>query len=247
MWTFSQNRPKNISYNASMLVLMPSRGETLERLLREQGRTPGWLARKLELPSKQSVYDYLPNARMETPREPRDRTFWVRAAEVLGVDPAIFGIQSEQSTTPGTKPTPSNAIIEQLRGAPQINLVPYWGVVPCGDWESPSSEPELVQVSDRVVDTRNVVAVRVRGNSLAPRLLDGQLVCVKLGSEKIDGIITYVENQDRERTLKVMRRTPVGWELQSINPEYGSVTAEQVTILGHAISVEEYNPFGLSA
>lgn len=149
------------------------------------------------------------------------------------------------SLSPGTTP---NADIVSLTNKPQINLVPYWGAVPCGDWERPSSDDgELIQVTERIEDITGVIAVRVRGNSMNPRLMDGQIVSVRLSSEKQDGRIVLAQNGDKELTLKALRYTPLGWRLDSINPDFGSVCADEVTILGYAIALEETELSGLHA
>lgn len=139
-----------------------------------------------------------------------------------------------------------NASPADLANSPQLNLVPYWGTVPAGDWERPTCEDgDTIQVSDQYEDLSGVRAVRVSGSSMEPRLLHGQLVLIKLSTEQRDGVITLAVNQDRELTLKVLRYSPDGWELHSINPEFGKSTAAEWSILGYAIGIEEVNPHGI--
>lgn len=126
-----------------------------------------------------------------------------------------------------------------------LNLVPYWGAVPAGNWQAPTDDTDWVQVSESV-DTNGIIAVRVAGDSMEPRLHHGQLLCIKLSKELRDGVITLAKNQDSELTLKVPKYTPDhGWELQSINPDYGTVTAEYIEAIGYVVSVEETNPHGI--
>lgn len=142
----------------------------------------------------------------------------------------------------------ANAEIAPATATNLINLVPYWGLVPCGEWEQPDPGAEdLIQVSDRIEDTRGVIAIRVRGNSMLPLFSPGEVVSVRLGSEKLDGVVTLARNQDSELTLKLMKFVGGVWELHSINPEYGNASADSVTILGHAIYREGGDPSGIRA
>lgn len=153
------------------------------------------------------------------------------------------GTKNNTSLHPGK----SNVTLHKDRTpALQINLVPYWGAVPAGNWESPPDDPGWIQVSEGIADTNNVIAVRVTGSSMEPRLLHGQLVCIRLSKELRDGVVTLVKNQNSELTLKVAKRTEgAGWELHSINPEYPPTSAEYVEAVGYAISLEEVNLHGI--
>jgi SOS-response transcriptional repressor LexA len=51
----------------------------------------------------------------------------------------------------------------------------------------------------------------------------------------LDGVVTLAQNQDGELTLKLMRYVDGVWELHSLNPAYGNASAEQWSIIGHAI------------
>lgn len=129
--------------------------------------------------------------------------------------------------------------------APQIRLVPYWGTVPCGEWDEPSvDEASLQQISDQFTEP-NLVAVRVAGNSMEPRLHHGQIVVVKIHPHPQDGLIALARNGHNELTLKVARYRGGEWVLESINPEFGAASASEWSILGYAIGVEEHDRAGL--
>jgi SOS-response transcriptional repressor LexA len=144
---------------------------------------------------------------------------------------------------------PPNARFERPANAPMTNLVPYWGLVPCGNWERPDiDEEELIEVSDRIQDLRRVVAVRIAGNSMLPVFQPNQVVSVRLDPTPLDGVVTLAKNQDGELTLKILRHVGAGqYELHSLNPDYGVATAESWEILGHAIYQEGGDPSGIRA
>jgi phage repressor protein C with HTH and peptisase S24 domain len=125
------------------------------------------------------------------------------------------------------------------------HLVPYWGAVPAGNWEKPANDEELIRISRRVRKKDKVVAVTVRGNSLAPRFQSGDTVAIRLDPTPVEGVITLALNQDNELTLKVLRFIAGQWELHSINPDYGISKADTWSILGHAIHREETDLSGL--
>jgi SOS-response transcriptional repressor LexA len=170
---------------------------------------------------------------------------WVsRFADSLGIP-----LQWFYDGKPG--PPPERNIISNVepvdlpgKGKYQINLVPYWGVVPCGHWAAPVGEPEWVQVTDSI-DAEGCRAVRVSGDSMEPRLSHGQLVVIRLSPEPREGVITLAKNGDGELTLKVLRYCPNGWELHSLNPSYPPTTADTWEILGYAVAIEEANPHGI--
>jgi SOS-response transcriptional repressor LexA len=144
-------------------------------------------------------------------------------------------------------PVPTgNALADAMVGSsqPHINLVPYWGEVPCGGWDAPRSDPEMIQISE-AIDPKNIVVVRVVGNSMLPLFRHGQRVAVRLSKEPVDGVVHLCHNQDGELTLKVTRYVQGEWQLHPVNPDYPVVTAEKWTVLGRAVHVEESDPAGL--
>lgn len=157
----------------------------------------------------------------------------------------IFSLTAGQLNIPIAQLAPGHALQPvKLPNSPLINLIPYWGQVPCGEWERPADDPDLIQVSE-TIDPKGVIAVKVSGNSMAPRLMHGQTVVIKLDKTARDGVITLATNHQCELTLKVLTFTKGKWELHSINPEHGTVSAESWEILGYAIAVEEHDPQGI--
>jgi SOS-response transcriptional repressor LexA len=176
----------------------------------------------------------------ETDRTEPPRPIVTKLSRLWSVPEEWLWDESAGLNPPGLK----NVEVTKRRNLPLVNLVPYWGEVPCGDWTRPEVHEDLIQVSE-AIDVEGCVAVRVSGRSMYPRLIDGQLVVIKLSKSRKDGVITLARDQDANLTLKVLRYFQGKWELQSIDPEYGSISADMVEILGHAIHVEESNPNGI--
>jgi SOS-response transcriptional repressor LexA len=160
----------------------------------------------------------------------------------IASDPPFVNLPPVESKRPPDR----NAQPEKRKVAQHLRLVPFWGPVPAGNWETPPEEPAWIQVSEALDGEEGIVAVRVTGNSMEPRLSHGQLVIIKQDSRPHDGVITLARNQDSELTLKVLRYVEgKGYELHSLNPDYGTVTAESWSIIGYAISIEETNLSGI--
>ncbi|MGV3617970.1 MAG: LexA family transcriptional regulator [Fimbriimonas sp.] len=119
-------------------------------------------------------------------------------------------------------------------------LVPYWGVVPCGGWERPSHDPDMVPVSAAFRDRTDIIAVKATGESMMPLYKPGQIVPIRINQRKLEGTISLIQNEDQELSLKVARRFPDGhWEFHSINPLYGQSKGEEIRLLGHAVHIPE--------
>ena len=130
----------------------------------------------------------------------------------------------------------------------EVTFVPYWGIVPCGDWEPPTDVTDTVAVTGKVAGMQDVVAVRIGGESMAPLLVPGDVVPVKLTVQRTDGAIALVRNQDNDLTLKVTRYINGRWEFHPLNPHFQPVTAERVEMIGKVLHIpERFDPDGIAA
>jgi transcriptional regulator with XRE-family HTH domain len=133
--------------------------------------------------------------------------------------------------------------------------VPYWGEVPCGDWEEPSSDTgltvpmQLSKEQKKLLDERKLIVVKSIGFSNAPRIVPGQYLLVKRTSQKREGYFTLARDQENRLTLKMLNWNPElrELELQSYNPTYGAARAEEATVLGYAVGMREDNEDGIRA
>lgn len=171
-----------------------------------------------------------------------DRREAVKPEEIGAIAEAL-GIQQRWFDEPDGSPIrwthmPSNATIEPEKPQEHVpNIVPYWGIVPCGNWERPENDEEArIKVSDEIEDVRGVIAVRVGGNSMLPAFHPNEIISIRRSQTPLNGVVTLARNEDGELTLKKMVQVgPDEWELHSLNPLYGTASAAGWEILGHAV------------
>lgn len=199
-------------------------------------------AREKQFPrvSQQELADRLGLSRNQVANYESDRThipggLLEKLADWWSLPPGYFGVDQ---IGPVLEP------VSIASRSPHINLIPYWGQVPCGDWERPGDDEDWIQVSESI-EPKGVIAVKVSGNSMAPRLIHGQTVVIKLDKTPRDGLITLATNNQNELTLKVLKFVSGEWQLHSINPEHGIVSAESWEVLGYAIAIEEHDAQGI--
>ena len=125
--------------------------------------------------------------------------------------------------------------------------VPYWGLVPCGEWERPENNLATRTVPGKIARLGQVVVVTAAGPSMKPKIKEGQEVSILLTKQYADGNIALIHNQNGELSLKLTRYVKGEWEFQSRNPEHPSVKAEKVSMLGRAVYIpEQFDPDGLA-
>lgn len=124
--------------------------------------------------------------------------------------------------------------------------VPYWGVVPCGDWEPPHGDPETIQITGKVRGFDGVIAVRIGGESMAPILKPGDVVPVRLTKRPNDGAIALVRNESNDLTIKITRFRG-RWEFHPLNPRFEKVTSERIEMIGKVLQIpERFDPDGIT-
>lgn len=79
------------------------------------------------------------------------------------------------------------------------------------DWE---------EISDAMARNGQYIALRIKGDSMEPRMRTGDVVIVRLQPEVNDGDIAIVRINGDEATCKKIKKTPEGLWLISTNPNY---------------------------
>lgn len=79
------------------------------------------------------------------------------------------------------------------------------------DWE---------EISETMARNGQYIALRIKGDSMEPRMRTGDVVIVRLQPEVNDGDVAIVRINGDEATCKKIKKTPEGLWLISTNPNY---------------------------
>lgn len=122
---------------------------------------------------------------------------------------------------------------------PDIHSVPILGAIQCG---LPTLAEENIEEYANVADLRCDFALRCVGDSMAPTLIDGDLVLLRSQPDVTDGQIAAIRIGE-EATLKHLRHTPTGIILIPENPDYPPLTYDltedsDIAVIGLAIGLQ---------
>ena len=99
--------------------------------------------------------------------------------------------------------------------------IPVFGSVAAGvPIDAITDIEDYEEISESMAKSGDFVALRIKGNSMAPMLLQGDTVIVKVQSTVESGEIAVVLVGGDEATCKKVQKTPEGVILVSINPAY---------------------------
>ena len=221
---------------------MPRRGEKIEAILDRLGETPSWLARQIGT-NRQNVINWIDGMK------PQDEEVWTRIANALNVKLEVLLDDTLELAAAGPMRgelrIPSDGNLGTFRmPLPDLEIeLPKWPAMPCDEnWDFiPDEWPETEPVPNlfarrRSTDAERIVAP-VTGNSMEPRLYEGDLVVVELDREPRTGRIV-VARSEKGRTLKVLMRGRNGaLQLIPINPDRQPATAEKWDVEGYVIGI----------
>ena len=191
-------------------------GDNIKYLRKRAHYSQEQIARKLGL-TQGSISSW------ETNRTIPDTKQFLALANIFGVSTDVFFSDSP------------------LRELDAINIkpsaVPILGTISCGEKITPDTEPEgYTDLPDGVIAD---FALRCKGDSMAPTLLDGDLVLIRQQPEVENGQIAAV-SIDGETTLKHVYKQHGGLALIAENPLYSPINvpsiAEQEIII-HGLAV----------
>ena len=155
-----------------------------------------------------------------------------KLAEALRTTPGyLMGWEDQQSSAP---------VPAGLEALPPHHTIPVLGSIACG---TPITAEENVEdYVSAPVDLACHFALHCKGDSMAPRILDGDLVYIRKQEDVTDGQIAAVVIDD-EATLKHVYHIPGGVQLISDNPSfrpltYVGETCEGLRIVGLAVAYQ---------
>ena len=99
--------------------------------------------------------------------------------------------------------------------------IPVYGSVAAGiPIEAITDIEDYEEITEDMARTGNFAALKIKGASMEPRIVDGDVVIVKLQDYVDSGDIAIVMVNGDEATCKKIKKTPEGVMLISINPNY---------------------------
>lgn len=128
--------------------------------------------------------------------------------------------------------------VEQLltgnaQGQKLVRL-PYWGLVPAGNWERPNDNVQFENVPEQW-GYDDGFTLRIWGESMLPTLSNGDLIICREVKRPPIGSIVIARNHDQELTVKrlvYVERKPI---LRPDNPNYPDLNPEDCEIVGQAL------------
>ena len=132
----------------------------------------------------------------------------IRISEIFNVSTDyILGVETRPTTSFSTRiPVYGNT----AAGIPITAIQDFDSDDP-DDWE---------EISDQMARGGQYIALRIKGDSMEPRMRTGDIVIVRLQPDVDDGDIAIVRVNGDEATCKKIKKTPEGLWLISTNPNY---------------------------
>lgn len=197
-------------------VAIDPRADRIQRLLDANRKSASWIAKELGVP-RQSVYNWLGGLAW-----PRDESVWDR---MLSLFP--------EKTVPLDPPLYPAVV-------PEVEMS-LWPALPAnGSWDEPQESMDFIDVPSFLARKSprhpERVAARIRGTSMEPRLLDGDLVVIELSQQPRSGRIV-VARSGAAVTVKLLTREPSGeLVLKALNKGH-EVEPRKSEIVGYVVAV----------
>lgn len=160
-----------------------------------------------------------------------------KLAEIFNVSMEyLLGKDSAVEPEPGKSSTGVRIPVygETAAGIPIVAIEDFDSDDP-DDWE---------EIPEDMAKSGEYIALRIKGDSMEPRMRTGDVVIVRLQPEVENGDIAIVRVNGNEATCKKIKKTPEGIMLISLNPAYEPMffTKKQVhtlpiTILGRVVEL----------
>jgi repressor LexA len=134
-------------------------------------------------------------------------------------------------------PDRARGMVPTKNPARERGRLPLLGRVPAGaPREAFIATDEFVTVDDGLAKKAQF-ALRVKGDSMSPHILDGDLVLVRGTPTADDGDIVVAGVEDGEATVKRLRRRGRETFLEAINPAYAPIRGGHITVVGRVTAL----------
>lgn len=203
-----------------------TKGEKIKDLRKTLGMSQVELAKRIGV-SKQTLYKYENNIITNIPSDKIELL-----SNVLQTTPAdIMGWEPTQITAKDVEQSLKNSISNIRR----ITKIPLLGSAPCGKPNLTFDDYRYAEFVDfsHYKHKDEYYALRATGDSMYPKIEDGDIMIVHYQRDVEDGQIAIVRVNGDEATCKKIRKYKHGLELIPINTNYERIfyTSEEVETL----------------
>lgn len=127
----------------------------------------------------------------------------------------------------------------------KMPTIPVLGVIPAGiPIEAVEDIEDYIDINPKFSDTSEYFALKVKGDSMTPRILNGDVIIVKKQENAENGDICVVMVNGDDATVKKIKKEDSGLWLIPINPAHPTtffsnqeIIEKPVRILGKAIEI----------
>lgn len=195
-------------------------GERIKALREKHGISQVALADKIDV-SKQSLYKYENNIITNIPSDKIEKI-----AEITNVSPAyIMGWDSNESEVIDTFKKKGVVINVLGRVAAGVPIDAIEDVI------------DTEEITEELAKTGEFFGLKIKGDSMTPRIYDGDVVIVRLQDDAENGDTVIATINGDEATCKRLRKYKDGIELISNNPSYEPMFFSNQEILDKPVRI----------
>lgn len=196
-------------------------------LLKELGKSPGWVARKLGL-NKQSVYNWFEDA------SPRDESQWPQIIAFLEREVAM--LRASQAGEPQLRaleprsryPLGTSVILPLLRAHASNDDECYF--------DEDSQDFQEMTAIVLTGDPEQYRLLQIIGGSASPRINHAELALLRLNPAPPLGALVVCRSPDQRLYLKALKAgtPPIPYELHALHPAFKTIKSVRGwTFVGH--------------
>ena len=192
-------------------------GERIYKIRNEKGLTQDELAAAVGYKSRSTI------AKIESGERDAPQTMIVALAKALGTTPSYLMGWEENNTANECKTDKINEVnISETLDSKKIRLIPVFESVSAGFGARADERviDYLPLFIEHDYDAENTLAIKVKGDSMYPKIEDGDIVAVRKQSDIENGNIVVILVDNDEGLVKKIYQDRDKIRLVSINPEY---------------------------
>lgn len=122
--------------------------------------------------------------------------------------------------------------------------IPLWPMHSAGAWLQVGSETDTFDCPPNLARHGKRIATQVQGDSMAPRIIEGDYLVFHLDPAPRFGRVHIVRNENQDATIKIVARGSSGQiELRPINPAHAKPASSRLECIGYLVAIlRGYDP-----